>query len=212
MIGNKLTSFFLACSVHAAFFAAGSAVFVKPAEYGIQTGESAVEVSLIAASPSTEMETPPTLSKAEPEPAVEQDPEEAIVEDTVEKASENILSPKMEVSGDGSSPIPGKDATTLYASGGAQAEAKPNYLKNAPPRYPEAARRAGQEGLVLLWVEVTSEGRPDSVTVRQSSGYPVLDEAALRAVKKWKFYPAKIGTLPVASRVEVPIRFQLNDH
>ncbi|HXV19322.1 MAG TPA: energy transducer TonB [Candidatus Omnitrophota bacterium] len=211
MISNKLTSFFLATAVHAAVFTAGSAVFVKPAEYGIETGDSAVEVSLVAALPAPEPETTPAVVQPEPEAALDPQPKEAMIEDVVEKESEAAVRPRTEVSGDGSSPIPGKDSTTLYASPGASTEAKPNYLKNPPPRYPEAARRAGQEGLVILWAEVTVEGRADSVTVRQSSGYPILDEAALRAVKKWKFYPAKIGTLPVASRVEVPIRFQLNE-
>lgn len=212
MISNKLTAFFLASAVHVGFFTAGSAVFVKPAEYGIQTGESAVEVSLIAAPPSPEAAPVPVIETPPAElPAVPDTKEAVIEEDAVEEMPKETTSSRAEVSGDGSSPIPGKDTTTLYASAGARAEAKPNYLKNPAPRYPEAARRAGQEGLVVLWAEVTSEGRADSVTVRQSSGYSALDEAALRAVKKWKFYPAKIGTLPVASRVEVPIRFQLNE-
>lgn len=103
----------------------------------------------------------------------------------------------------------GQDTTTLQSSSGALVDVKPGYLRNPAPRYPEKARRAGHEGLVILLVRVNREGFPVSLEIQESSGYPLLDESAAKAVKGWKFYPAKIGSLPVESKVEVPIRFRL---
>jgi protein TonB len=83
------------------------------------------------------------------------------------------------------------------------------YLSNPPPPYPAVARRRGQEGVVLLSVLVSEAGLPKEVNLARSSGTQVLDEAALEAVKGWKFVPARQGERPVAAWVEVPIRFRL---
>jgi protein TonB len=83
------------------------------------------------------------------------------------------------------------------------------YLSNPPPDYPVVARRRGQEGLVLLSVLVSETGLPKEVRLAKSAGTPVLDEAALEAVRGWKFVPARQGEKAVAAWVEVPIRFRL---
>ncbi len=206
MLGDKFISFMLASAIHAAAFTAGSVILVRPAQYGIQEGEGSIEVNLVAALPAEE-EMAPVVEPAEP--AEEDEADEVTVSEEPKPAAAKAVDTK-EI-GDGSSLIPGKDATTLYASGGAQTSAKPNYLKNPPPAYPEAARRLGQEGLVVLEANVSREGVPDSVKIKQSSGFSLLDEAAVRSVRRWKFEPAKIGTLPIESKVEVPIRFQLEE-
>jgi periplasmic protein TonB len=82
-------------------------------------------------------------------------------------------------------------------------------LNNPKPVYPRFARRRGLEGLVLLSVEVDSDGHPLQVKVKQGSGYSVLDRSALQTVKKWRFIPAKRGGIAVRASVEVPIRFSL---
>ena len=111
--------------------------------------------------------------------------------------------------GDGSSAKPGLDAITAHAQPGERAQ--PNYAKNPEPLYPLAARRRRQQGLVLLTVKVTSLGRAAAVTLKQSSGFTLLDEAALSAVRDWEFEPARIGPLAVQSEIEVPVRFQLGN-
>lgn len=88
--------------------------------------------------------------------------------------------------------------------------AQPNYRKNPEPAYPLAARRRRQEGLVLLSVTVSAEGRATQVVVKQNSGVAVLDEAALRAVQDWEFEPARMGRKALPSEIEVPVRFQLH--
>jgi len=85
-----------------------------------------------------------------------------------------------------------------------------SYAHNPKPAYPTEARRRNQEGLVLLLVEVSAQGRASGVTVRESSGFRILDKAALRAVRGWTFRPALRNGVPVASTVEVPVRFFLN--
>jgi protein TonB len=80
-----------------------------------------------------------------------------------------------------------------------------------PPAYPEQARRRGQQGRVLLQVNVSAEGAPVAVTVAQSSGFASLDDAALRAVRQWRFVPATRGGTPEPAVAEVPVRFRLSD-
>jgi periplasmic protein TonB len=88
-------------------------------------------------------------------------------------------------------------------------EATPLYANNPPPRYPRSARRRGHQGTVLLSVFVDPGGRVDRLKVLASSGYEVLDEAALTAVRKWRFESGHRGDTKVGMWVEVPIRFEL---
>lgn len=83
------------------------------------------------------------------------------------------------------------------------------YLNNPQPGYPLTARRMGWQGKVVLEVEVLADGTPGEVAVQQSSGREVLDDAALRAVRGWRFVPARIGGLSVTKRFLLPIAFNL---
>jgi protein TonB len=83
------------------------------------------------------------------------------------------------------------------------------YLNNPPPVYPRAAQRLNQQGRVLLRVHVLANGQVGSAEIKQSSGTPLLDEAALNAVKAWTFAPAKRGSTPVDGWATVPIDFKL---
>jgi protein TonB len=83
------------------------------------------------------------------------------------------------------------------------------YLANPPPVYPVLSRRMGEEGRVVLRVHVESDGRPSQVELREPSGFQRLDEAALRAVRGWRFVPARRGDEAVAAWVLVPINFTL---
>lgn len=83
------------------------------------------------------------------------------------------------------------------------------YLKNPAPEYPQMAQRRGWEGTVLLRVEVLPNGKPGQIQIQQSSGRDALDAAALAAVKRWSFVPAKQGDVAQAGWVSVPIDFKL---
>jgi len=84
-----------------------------------------------------------------------------------------------------------------------------DYLQNPPPAYPGIARRLGQQGKVVLRVLVTVAGAPSQVEIRAGSGFQSLDEAALDAVRRWRFVPARQGAQAVAAWVLVPIVFTL---
>ena len=80
---------------------------------------------------------------------------------------------------------------------------------NPHPRYPELARQRGQQGVVLLRVQVDARGMPTHVLVQQSSGYSLLDEAARDTVRRWRFSPALRLGQPVPGAVAVPVHFRL---
>jgi protein TonB len=83
------------------------------------------------------------------------------------------------------------------------------YLNNPAPSYPPLSRRLGEEGRVLLRVLVSSKGDADTVDLEGSSGFSKLDEAAIKAVKKWRFVPAKRSNQAISAYVLVPVKFSL---
>jgi protein TonB len=85
-----------------------------------------------------------------------------------------------------------------------------DHLRNPKPKYPAIAQRLRIEGTVLVQVLVSPAGLPLKVKIVRSSGTPVLDEAALEAVRNWAFVPARRGAEPVESWVEIPIPFTLH--
>jgi len=85
------------------------------------------------------------------------------------------------------------------------------HLGNVPPVYPYRARRKEIEGRVVLRVQVLPGGTARSVEVLSSSGHAILDRAALKAVRGWRFVPAKWAGVPVAGAIDVPITFRLTD-
>ncbi|MDR1934436.1 MAG: energy transducer TonB [Candidatus Accumulibacter sp.] len=106
-------------------------------------------------------------------------------------------------------------ATGRPANGapGPAAYTEPNfrakYLSNPPPAYPPASVRRQEEGTVILKVRVTADGRADELSVDQGSGFARLDQAAVDAVRHWRFVPARRGEENVPGWVRVPVRFSL---
>ncbi|MFB6344355.1 MAG: energy transducer TonB [bacterium] len=94
---------------------------------------------------------------------------------------------------------------------GAEWVKKADYRSNPSPDYPPRARRLGHEGTVVLKVLVDKQGQPESVSIKNSSGYNRLDEAALKTVREWEFTPASTAGVPVKSTVLVPVRYQLEE-
>lgn len=80
---------------------------------------------------------------------------------------------------------------------------------NPAPDYPKAAREQSQSGTVLIWIEVLADGRAGCVRIAESSGFPLLDAAALDVARKWKFKPAESQGQAVRSEVEVPFEFTM---
>ena len=100
--------------------------------------------------------------------------------------------------------------TALTHSTAPHGEARPDYAYNPPPDYPLVMREQGIGGVVWLRVWVDGEGRPGEIRLVRGSGYRLLDDAAMRAVRHWRFVPARSGDQTTASWVEFPIRFALS--
>jgi protein TonB len=101
------------------------------------------------------------------------------------------------------------------AAPGAGTSEPPRYeaggKSNPWPRYPAAARRRGIEGEVLVEVRVGADGAPAGVEILRSSGSALLDAAAVEALERWRFEPARSGGRPVAGTVEIPVTFKLTE-
>ena len=109
--------------------------------------------------------------------------------------------------------IPDPAATTAAQPAAPAAVASANldaaYLQNPSPRYPAAARRAGEQGTVMLRVLVSRDGTAARVELDKSSGSPHLDVAARETVKAWRFTPARRSGEAIESWMVVPVVFRL---
>ncbi len=76
--------------------------------------------------------------------------------------------------------------------------------------YPRLSKRYGEQGTVVVRVQVSATGRAERVELKQRSDYPLLDEAAIGLVKSLKYNPAKVDGNPVADWVDIPITFRLS--
>lgn len=137
----------------------------------------------------------PAPVKAEPKP-VEPKPAEPVPEQAIEASPSATLA-----SSDSSSSAP---SSTVVAPRFDAA-----YLNNPAPAYPMQSRRLNEAGKVLLRVQVSEAGNALQVQLHQSSGHSRLDQAALDAVKRWRFIPARRGDVAISEWVIVPITFNL---
>jgi protein TonB len=166
---------------------------------------------------------PEPVQAAEPQPAPEPEPDP-----TPSRVTRPVVSPATSRPKAGREPPPktkagagpvhlgdatdsSADAAAGPARGGATTGPRYDaaYLSNPPPPYPAAARRRNVQGRVLVYAVVAPNGACARAEIRQSSGHPILDEAALEAVRAWRFVPATRDGSPVAAGVEIPIFFRL---
>jgi len=103
--------------------------------------------------------------------------------------------PKIVAPGDGVKPS-GGSATPVVTEA--------DTIRRVTPVYPLASRRRGEEGEVRLLVGVARDGSTASVEVVGTSGFSALDEAAVFAVRRWRFAPGSPEKLivPVIFRLE----------
>jgi protein TonB len=95
---------------------------------------------------------------------------------------------------------------------GATAFVQPRYDYCPKPDYPQTASREGWEGKVTLRVLVDEEGKPKSIEVYRSSGFAILDQAAVENVKRrCRFYPARDGDKRVEQWTRIPVEFAVRN-
>lgn len=158
--------------------------------------------------PPPELPPPPVLKKELPPPPpvqkVQPRPEPVPVSEPVKTEAAPVETPPPPAPvAPVAPPAPPVEKVTLP-------DAYAGYLRNPAPAYPAFAQERGWEGSVLLRVHVLETGKPDTVSVKKSSGRKILDEAAVRAVQHWSFVPAKRGATPIDGWVDVPVDYKLN--
>jgi protein TonB len=174
--------------------------------------------------------TAPAAASAEPATVVAELPlpshkPPAPVDDRVQAASEPAVMPPVEAPAVAPpqtaalpSPQPAPDPAPAGTGGpapGSAAEVTPASLNvaglgNPEPEYPMTSRLRGEEGSVLLEVAVSAAGTVSKIHVVQSSGHSRLDRAALEAVRRWRFAPARIGERPIDAVIRHRVVFKLD--
>ncbi len=213
-----LASFLVAAGAHAALF---TAIPSRPATAPVAAGEtSTVEVELLAPAPLDPPAPPPELPPAPtpppapeptPPPAPAALPEAPVPAPTAPPAPRPKTTPatkKPAPPAKAAAPNPtaaGKPA----APRGVVREARPDAPRNRPPHYPEMARRNGWRGRVIVRATITESGQVGSVSLQRSSGFGALDQAAVQAVRGWRFLPRTVGGQPVGAVIDVPVTFSL---
>ncbi|MEE2023089.1 energy transducer TonB [Alkalimonas mucilaginosa] len=129
------------------------------------------------------------------EPLPEYTEPEPVVKEQVEQPLEPVAQPQ--------EPAPPASAPVTAP------RADASHLNNPAPAYPMLSRRLREQGTVLLELLIEADGQISELAVLQSSGFPRLDQAALEAVKQWRFEPARQGDTAIAYRYQQPITFQL---
>jgi protein TonB len=85
------------------------------------------------------------------------------------------------------------------------------YLVEPKADFPPVSRELGEGGLVKLRVLIDEQGRPVSVTLAESSGYPRLDHEAMRAMRSARFQPRIVDGVPRSVSTIAPINFDLQE-
>ena len=83
---------------------------------------------------------------------------------------------------------------------------EPNKVKHVAPTYPDIARQARVQGIVILECTISPQGRVSDVKVLR--GIPLLDQAAIDAVKQWIYTPTLLNGVPVPVIMTVTVNFK----
>jgi periplasmic protein TonB len=84
-----------------------------------------------------------------------------------------------------------------------------DYLNNARPQYPPMSKRLNEQGKVVVRALIGTDGTASQASIKSSSGFDRLDQAALATVLKWRYVPGKRGGVPEAMWFDVPVNWVL---
>lgn len=85
---------------------------------------------------------------------------------------------------------------------------EPTKVKNVAPVYPDIAKQARVQGIVILECTISPQGQVTDVKVLR--GIPLLDQAGIDAVKQWQYTPTLLNGVPVPVIMTVTVNFRLN--
>jgi TonB family protein len=215
---SRLAGCILSFSLHVALLLLVLRLLLQPAHFSVERGRNSVEIDL-----STEARPAPlvtAVSKAQPR-----------ITSSPSSVKDSSLTPLR----DRSVTLPDADAIPLLkpsmrsvqiprprikfesrfssvektsSSSRGEIAAEPDEIQNELPTYPAESLAAREQGNVLLHVQVTATGAAAAVGIQTSSGYFRLDQAARRAVEHWKFHPAQLAGVDVASETTVLVHFK----
>ncbi|HVR69997.1 MAG TPA: energy transducer TonB [Vicinamibacteria bacterium] len=86
---------------------------------------------------------------------------------------------------------------------------EPTKVRNVPPAYPDIAKQARVQGVVVLEAVISPSGEVTNVRVMR--GVPLLNDAATNAVRQWRYTPTMLNGQPVSLVMTVTVNFRLDD-
>ncbi len=99
-------------------------------------------------------------------------------------------------------------STSAFAAEFEKPDVAPVPVRTPPPTYPPAMKMKGISGMVVVNVVIDSAGEVENVAVRKST-HPEFEDPAVKAVRRWRFKPAKKDGDAIRARVAVPLKFAI---
>ena len=185
-----------------------------------QPPEVVVMASIISApviAPEIKAEPAPPQPQAKTQPKEHKPPTLAVRKNTPTDSKPAFVAPAPEKVA--SAPVETQKDTVAKEASGAPTKGEVSPVEVRPTlvgassdlakEYPALSQRLGEEGTVLVALEVAADGSVADARVLNSSGYARLDNAALSAVRKAHFKPGTVNGVPVTSKARLPIRYEL---
>jgi TonB family protein len=181
-----------------ALFAAGGSVFTL-SSMGRLSAKALKEQPVVAGIEEPSSEAPSSEPSAEPEPTetAPAEPEPTAVPEL--PAPRPTMRPR---------PIATREPETRRSVRVGGSIPEPRKLKNVSPFYPAAARQARVQGVVILECTIGVDGRVKDIKVLR--GVPLLDAAAMDAVRQWVYTPTLLNGVPVPVIMTVTVNFKLS--
>jgi protein TonB len=150
----------------------------------------------IVVPPQQKIETPPTKPEEKPQPLPPPKQEMTIPEPKPQPppAPKPVVIP----------PPQPKPPTEEYVP-----VTQPTFAQQATHVYPPEAARRHQQGTVVLMLYINGNGTLDKIEIVKSSGFPLLDAAAIKEMKQSRFEPAMDGAIPIRSRAQASVTYRL---
>ena len=177
--------------------------------------------SVAAAAPPEPLPPEPLPPETLPQPAEPAPARQAAAAPLLAPQSPLSLPRRVEIAASPPGPVVAPSAPPAPALAAAAPQAQPapapvvppdfsaRQLDNPAPAYPYLSRRAREEGVAVLRVLVSRDGRALRLQIEESSGHRRLDDAALETVRGWRFIPASQAGEPREAWVLVPVTFDL---